>query len=307
MVLMSRHIPASHILLDVEVTDKWQLIERMVDVIVANPTHPNAHLTSETVRAAVFERERERTTALGDGFAFPHSRLSDFQGLEICMASLKKPVDFDAPDGLPVRFVCLVLTPATTPTTALKVQSWAVQLFLNPAFRTLLESARTAEEIRSFLQQEDQALEVPVYARDIMRKALANIYVDTPLRTMTRLMMEHRVDAVAVLNRDGTIAGEITCDTLFQSGIPDFFRQLKSVSFIREFDPFEKYFAREADVTAGDLMESNFSAMPEDATLLEIVFALSVQRHPKIHVVDADNRRIGVIDRIAVLDQVINF
>ncbi|NOY82382.1 MAG: PTS transporter subunit EIIA [Kiritimatiellaeota bacterium] len=304
---LSRHIPPSHILLDVEVPDKWALIEKMVAAIVASPTHGEAGPSFEAASSAVCARERERTTALGEAFALPHARLGGFRGPEICLASLKTPVDFDAPDGRPVRFVCLVLTPLTAPTVALKVQSWAVKLFMDPEFRDFLATGPTPEEVHAFLRKQDVGLEVPVVARDIMRQALVNIYVDTPLRETTRRMMDQRLEAVAVLNRDGTIAGEITCDALFQSGIPDFFRQLKSVSFIRQFDPFEKYFARESEATAGDLMRSGFSAMSEDATLLEIVFALTVRRHPKIYVVDPDGRRIGVIDRIAVLDRVINF
>ncbi len=304
---LSRHIPPSHILLAVDVSDKWALIEKMVAALVASPTHGEGALPFDAVRSAVFARERERSTALGEAFALPHARIEGIRGPEICLASLRTPVDFDAPDGVPVRFACLVLTPPTAPTVALKVQSWAVKLFMDPAFRSFLEADPTPEGVHEFLCRQDVGLEVPVVARDIMRHALVSIYVDTPLRETTRRMMEARLEAAAVLNRDGTIAGEITCDVLFQSGIPDFFRQLKSVSFIRQFDPFEKYFAREAGATAGDLMTTGFSAMPEDATLLEIVFALTVQRHPKIYVVDPDGRRVGVIDRIAVLDRVINF
>jgi CBS-domain-containing membrane protein len=227
--------------------------------------------------------------------------------LEICLASLAAPLEFDAPDDQPVRFVCMVLVPETAPTLALKVQSWVVKNFTNPAFQALLEGGKSPEEIHAFLCREEVELEVPVVARDIMRPAFVSIYVDTPLREATRQMMEHQLEAVAVLNRDGTIAGQITCDTLFQVGIPDFFRQLKSVSFIRQFDPFEKYFSSEAVARVGDLMTREFSAMTADATLLEIVFALTVQRYPKIYVADDAGRLIGVIDRIGVLDRVIHF
>jgi predicted transcriptional regulator len=86
--------------------------------------------------------------------------------------------------------------------------------------------------------------------------------------------------------------------------MPDFFGQLKTVSFISEFDPFERYFKAEAEATAEDVMSRDFAAMPETATLLEIVFELAVRRRPKVYVV-RDGKRVGIIDRIRVLDRVL--
>jgi len=180
------------------------------------------------------------------------------------------------------------------------------QLFLDSSFRGFLANAESAEEVYDALRSKSLSVDVPIRARDIMRVPLVNVYTDTPIQRATREMLHHRIEAVAVLNHDGTIAGELTCDRLFQSGIPDFFGQLKSVSFIREFDPFEKYFAKESKMVAADLMSADFSAMPPDATLLEIVFSLTVRGYPKVHVVGEKGCRVGVIDRIAVLDRVIH-
>ena len=144
-----------------------------------------------------------------------------------------------------------------------------------------------------------------VLARDIMRKPLANVHPDTPLREVTRIMMTYRLDAIAVVAEDETMLGEISCEHLFKRGMPEFFSQLRSVSFIRAFDPFEKYFEGEGHTLARDVMMQDYAAVDVDATLMEVVFALAVQRHTKVHVLD-NGKRIGAIDRIQVLDRVIN-
>ncbi|HQL95728.1 MAG TPA: CBS domain-containing protein, partial [Candidatus Hydrogenedentes bacterium] len=128
---------------------------------------------------------------------------------------------------------------------------------------------------------------------------------ETPLKEVTRIMNQHMLESVSVTDADGTLLGQITCDQLFKLGMPDFFTQLKSVSFIREFDPFEKYFQKETGALARDVMTADMATLPEEATLLEVVFELAVRRHPKIYVVRA-GKRVGVIDRSLVLDRVIN-
>ena len=88
--------------------------------------------------------------------------------------------------------------------------------------------------------------------------------------------------------------------------MPNFFTQLRTISFIREFDPFERYFKHAQNAAAKDVMSEHFSALAEDATLLEVVFELAVRRFPVVHVL-RDGRHVGAIDRNAVLKYVINF
>jgi len=145
-----------------------------------------------------------------------------------------------------------------------------------------------------------------VRARDFMRPPLAmDIRPDTPLRTVVRTMLRHHVEAVAVTDDSGVILGEITCDLLFKKGVPDFFNQLPNVAFIKNFDPFEKYFDEEAHSVAGDVMSKDFATVTEDATLMEIIHLLAVRNYAKAHVV-RNGRKIGTVDRALVLDRILN-
>lgn len=46
-------------------------------------------------------------------------------------------------------------------------------------------------------------------------------------------------------------------------------------------------------------MSSHYAALPEDATLLEVVFELSVRKHSKVYVL-RDGILVGIIDRSTV-------
>ena len=93
---------------------------------------------------------------------------------------------------------------------------------------------------------------------------------------------------------------------LFKLGIPDFFSQLKSVGFIRYFDPFENYFAVEAGSLVKDVMNTNCKTFSPDTTLIEIVFAISVQHYPLVYIVNSNNDLLGVIDQTLLLERIIN-
>lgn len=294
------------VLLGVAAPDKWRLIDSMVSKLVAQgflggEQDASRELLSENVRI----REEERATGLGEGFAFPHGRIPGISRAGLCMAITANPVDFGAPDGKPARMVCLMLVPEEQPQVLLKVMSAFARVMTDPIARRMLTRMDDEELIAAFIVEKVLNNGTHVTARDIMRPPSTTVRPDASLHEVTRMMSQRMLESVAVTEEDGTLLGHITCDRLFQLGMPDFFSQLKSVSFIREFDPFEKYFTEESNALARDAMTSDFATVPEDATLLEIVFELAVRHRQKLYVV-RDGKRVGVIDRSLVLDRVIN-
>lgn len=291
----------------VSTVDKWSLIALMVDVMAESP--PLQAQRERISRAMLFDavttRERERSTGLGNGVAFPHARIPNLRGSVLSVAFPTPPVDFDALDGQPAAVVVMILVPEDQPQTALQLMSQFSRLLSDPVEREALMGMHSASGIYGYISRRVLENEATVTARDIMRDPIAVVHPDTPLKEVTRLMNKHLLDTIVVIEADGTLAGEITCDNLFKLGMPDFFTQLKSIAFIREFDPFEKYFSDESHALARDVMTHDFTPVTEDATLLEIVFDLAVHQRPKVIVV-RDGKCCGVIDRILVLDRVLN-
>lgn len=260
----------------------------------------------DEVIAAVMEREAAAPTGLGNGFAFPHARLSFLRRPAMALAVLRKPVDFCAPDEQPATIVGLVIAPEQNPTIALKIMSLCCRAFSHLKTHDALKAAGHPEELHKLVAGLKIELDVSITARDIMREPNRQVHPDTPLREVTAIMTKNTLHSIAVLTEEQKIVGQITCPRLFNFGLPDFFAQLKSVSFIKEFDPFEKYFYEEANSKASDIMTDDFHVVAPNATLLEVVFALTTLRHQKIFVVE-NEKLVGMIDQSAVLDQIINF
>ena len=287
--------------------DKWQVIAALVDAAAASPplTAQKDVLTRDVLIEAVRQREEERSTGLGNGVAFPHARVANLHSSVVAVAFPESPVDFDALDGQPASIIVLILVPEDQPQTALQIMSQFARLLSDPVEREALMGMHTASGLFGFISRRVIESNVAVTAGDLMREPSASVHPDTPLKEVTRLMNQHHLDTVAVCESDGALIGEITCDNLFKVGMPDFFTQLKSIAFIREFDPFEKYFADETHALARDVMTREFASMTESATLLEIVFELAVHQRPQVYIV-RDGKYVGVLDRILVLDRVIN-
>ena len=285
------------VLLGIEADDKWALIERMVDTLLEHGAlRDQPHITRQLVLDAVNARERERPTGLGDGFAFPHARIAGLQAMGLCLAIPEGPVDFGAVDNEPATVVCLMVVPEPQAQLALRVMAQFARLMSDEVDRQVLTKVDDPAVLSAYIARRVLGIDAPVTARDIMREPSTAIHRDAPLREVTRLMHQHMLDAVAVTEEDGRVIGEITCAYLFKLGMPHFFSQLTSISFIREFDPFEKYFAGEGNNLARDVMSHNHVCIGEDATLLEIVFELAVHRHAKVYVV-----REGKLDRKSVV------
>lgn len=303
---LSRYLTPNAILIDPPTADKETLLRRMIAAAMEGPAFREApDLDVDAVYEAVMAREAQRPTALGEGLACPHARLEGLHGIGLCVALLRDPVEFGRRSGEQVRAVFLLLVPMERPTLGVKLLAQIARLWTAPDSVAELMALRTPSEVCAYLIDRVFNIDVPLTASDIMRPARENIGPETPLKTVTRLMLAKDMEAIGVVSSDMTLLGEITCDRLFTLGMPEFFNQLKSVSFISEFDPFDRYFEKEANQVAGDVMSTDFSAVEETATLLEVVFELAVRRRPKVHVL-RNGKRVGVIDRVVVLDRILN-
>lgn len=298
------HLTPDTVLLKPKVSDRDTLVELMLERLAASHglTH-QAELSVDSIIESL--RERAPTTPFVEGgFACPHVRLEGFDGLALCFAVLDEPIQW-TPDTEPVDLVTMLVAPANRPTVCLQVLAQLARLAQDVEGRAYMKSQTSATQLCGWLKPrlfED----VLVIAQDIMRLPLGTIEQDTRISDLTIRMAHYNLDAVGIQDSTGKLIGEITADRLFTQGMPAFFQQLKSVSFIAEFDPFEAYFEDSAPKLAKDVMTTDFSALPPTATLLEVVFELAVKKHPKVYVVDEDHILLGVIDRIRVIDRILN-
>jgi len=282
-----------------------QVFDRILNTLCdAGFYEVNPGLTHAGILDALIKREAQRTTAIGEGIAFPHARLEHLSQALFSVATFEEPVMFDE---FPVRIICLYLVPAEEQSISLKLMSQLARLLTNPEVRDQVLRAGSGTDLRNIFKHHNPRIDKIIEARDIMRPPRFSIHEDEPVSKCTHTMSVNNLMAIPVVSDEQQVLGEITAGRLFRYGLPEFFSKLKSVSFIAEFDPFEKYFADERNILARDMMEATARTVPMDYTIMEIVFDLAIRNCTKLYVTDDNGRWIGTIDQGVVIDNVINF
>ncbi len=104
---LARLLPKRAVLPALRAHERFEAIRELCRVAA-----PVARLPADQVAEAVEQREQLMGTGLGKGVAVPHARIEALRRPVMAFGRSPEGLDWDAPDGAPVRFVFLVLTPA---------------------------------------------------------------------------------------------------------------------------------------------------------------------------------------------------
>ncbi|MBS0543194.1 MAG: PTS IIA-like nitrogen regulatory protein PtsN [Proteobacteria bacterium] len=144
MSLISRLLPLSNVVADLDASSKKRVFEQ-AGLLFEN----NQGIARSTVFDSLFARERLGSTGLGQGVAIPHGRIKGLKEAAGAFLRLSAPVQFDAPDGKPVRLIFVLLVPEQANETHLQLLSELAQMFSDRSFRESLTDAPDAAALHA--------------------------------------------------------------------------------------------------------------------------------------------------------------
>lgn len=147
MNLIAPLITPDTTLLDMSFTSKKRLFEHAAELFAQNQG-----LKSADVFTSLFERERLGSTALGCGIAIPHGRIKGLKDATGAFYRLKTPLDFDAPDNLPVSMCFILLVPKDANEQHLQILGELAQLFGDESMRKKVLGASSPSELMALLE-----------------------------------------------------------------------------------------------------------------------------------------------------------
>ena len=100
----------------------------------------------------LLEKEKQSASALGHGVATPHLHIGSLIKPVTIFVRLKTPVNFWAPDNLPVDIICLLLTPERDGAAYLRTLARLSRLLRNAPFCHRLRLAENEKTIRSLFE-----------------------------------------------------------------------------------------------------------------------------------------------------------
>ena len=108
-------------------------------------------LPAREIFDALLQRERLGSTGVGDGVAIPHGKLAKCEEIFGVFARLERAIDFDAPDGLPVDLILMLIAPESAGADHLKALAMSARLLRNPSIASQLRATRDATALYALL------------------------------------------------------------------------------------------------------------------------------------------------------------
>lgn len=138
---------------DLKAEDKWDAIRQLSGFLMK--THRVEHIREDELYASVCAREEEMSTAIGEGIAIPHGHVDKGPAIQGVMGICREGIDFDAPDGEPVRLILLIATPQDKRDLHLKVLASLSRMMSNPKIRNRLLAALSPEDAMEVIESEE--------------------------------------------------------------------------------------------------------------------------------------------------------
>ncbi|HRX79021.1 MAG TPA: PTS sugar transporter subunit IIA, partial [Pirellulaceae bacterium] len=139
------------VILDLEARDIESILRKTLDATVERGLLPADQ--RQAFEAALIERERQISTAIGNSVAIPHAYLDTLEEPLIVFVRLARPVNLGAPDGIPTRFLFVLLGPTGAAIEHLDTLAGIARLMSDDEFRYDARWARSHENLIDALER----------------------------------------------------------------------------------------------------------------------------------------------------------
>jgi PTS system nitrogen regulatory IIA component len=132
--------------------EKSAVLEEMADWLASS--HPQ--LDKIRVLDVLQEREKISTTAIGEGVAIPHGKLTGVDRVLGAFARSSEGVDFASLDGEPTHLFFALIAPENAAADHLKALARISRLLKDEKFRGRLMAGETAQDLYRIIADEDE-------------------------------------------------------------------------------------------------------------------------------------------------------
>jgi len=108
-------------------------------------------LPAREIFDGLLQRERLGSTGVGDGVAIPHGKLAKCDQIFGVFARLERAIDFEAPDGLPVDLIFMLIAPEAAGADHLKALAAIARLLRNASVAAKLRATRDPAALYALL------------------------------------------------------------------------------------------------------------------------------------------------------------
>lgn len=148
MNLVSTLLKPENVFSSLEASSKKRLFE-----LVGQALQASEGVAAKEVFESLSSREKLGCTALGHGIAIPHGRIKGLKETACAFVRTKEPIDFDAPDSVPVDLLFILLAPAAASDLHLQILAELAQMFSEKDMRDKMRAASDAEALYQLIRE----------------------------------------------------------------------------------------------------------------------------------------------------------
>jgi len=141
-------LPLERVCCNADINSKKRALHELSELLAM--THPK--LRVEEVFDSLLSRERLGTTGLGKGVAIPHGRL-DIDTASAALITLKKGIDYDAPDTQSVDVFFALVVPEQSTDEHLNTLAHLAEMMADEHFMTLLRKQKSCQSLHGLVSQ----------------------------------------------------------------------------------------------------------------------------------------------------------
>ena len=179
-------------IIDLQAPGRWQVIEELIDSLVAAGKIPPKN--REPILAAVNKRELSMSTGIGFGIGIPHASSPLVSQLIYVVGRSTQGIDFGARDHKPVHLVCLFLVPQGHFQEHLHSLANIAKLLHRPEFLSISDPAKAEAELKLLFEP------VPTLPPSISLPMLPHKKIESALQSAVQAVLPE-ADVSAVLVR----------------------------------------------------------------------------------------------------------
>lgn len=151
MKALGKALADGFVLLDLKAGDLESIFQQVLNQVVARGLLSVEH--RDEVEAALLSREQGASTAIGHGAAVPHLYREGFTEPVVVFVRLHRPLNLRAPDGIPTRFLFVLLGPPAHAVEHLDTLANIARLVSDDEFRYEAGKANTPRELTEALNR----------------------------------------------------------------------------------------------------------------------------------------------------------
>jgi len=142
-----------------------------------------------------------------------------------------------------------------------------------------------------------------VKARNYMTREVVTVGRSANIAEIARLLREHNITGVPVVDDDGRLLGVVTHEELINVFLPHYLSMFDELAFLDDLSAIETQTMSEIEPAlflAEDVMHTDPHTVAPETSIMKVAAIMLNNKHVLLPVVDDDNRVVGVINRSAV-------